>query len=347
MLRFIRVYLTRRYGWLGFLIFAPIALIWGIIRLFYGDAIDGQLDRFHRYIGTVAPEEVASGSASRLPAGCTFQSLPPDFTFAAVGVYQSASAIPLLDDPRLPRRAPVEVDVTARDRPVVLVLSAHTPVQWNVRIYPGVDLRGVVLTGYGSSALATDAPELPVTVIDATQNAPCGAGHVSAYEEKDIPELQAFATRVAGAALSSFRGSYEACQVVVGSPDGVDPVACTEKLATPAGEDPDPAIQALVTRGVLHKMTRQERGAAHVLRGTEFDPDLFYQINAPLTFPVTMIASLRRGFFIPSGVVIPREAIPDGEVFSAAPIDGCKHWVHQKCRMAVTPLMAPGVYPNE
>jgi hypothetical protein len=50
--------------------------------------------------------------------------------------------------------APVNVLVRATRRPVVLVLSSHQTVRWELTLAPGAMLNAVLLSGYGESTVA-------------------------------------------------------------------------------------------------------------------------------------------------------------------------------------------------
>src|SRR3954469_7712408 len=66
----------------------------------------------------------------------------------AVSVYEAVA----VHSPRIPRPGgPVSVLVRAGRRPLVLVLSSHQAVQWELTLEPGAALRAVLLSGYGES----------------------------------------------------------------------------------------------------------------------------------------------------------------------------------------------------
>ena len=69
----------------------------------------------------------------------------------AVSVYE-AVAMHTRDTPGA--ASPVGVLVRSTRRPVVLVLSAHQTVQWEVTVAPGAVLSAVLLAGYGESTVA-------------------------------------------------------------------------------------------------------------------------------------------------------------------------------------------------
>lgn len=52
------------------------------------------------------------------------------------------------------KQGPVRVVVRTTTQPVVLVLSSHQTVDWNVELAPGAKLQAVLLSGYGESTVA-------------------------------------------------------------------------------------------------------------------------------------------------------------------------------------------------
>ena len=68
----------------------------------------------------------------------------------AVSVYEAVA----VHSPRIPRpRGAVTVLVRAGSRPVVLVLSSHQAVQWQLSLEPGAILKAVLVSGYGESTV--------------------------------------------------------------------------------------------------------------------------------------------------------------------------------------------------
>lgn len=67
---------------------------------------------------------------------------------ARVSAFEAVTMSPPCD-PRCP--GAVRVLVKATDRPVVLVLSSHQPVEWHVSRAPGATLLALLLSGYGQS----------------------------------------------------------------------------------------------------------------------------------------------------------------------------------------------------
>jgi hypothetical protein len=69
----------------------------------------------------------------------------------AVSVYEAVA----MGAPCAPRAAgPVRVVVRPTLRPVVLVLSSHRTVEWQLDLQPGASVAAVLLSGYGESTVA-------------------------------------------------------------------------------------------------------------------------------------------------------------------------------------------------
>jgi hypothetical protein len=69
----------------------------------------------------------------------------------AVSVYEAVA----LRVPCVPaKQGPVKVLVGSTPRPVVLVLSSHQSVQWDLTVAPGAMLKAVLLSGYGESTVS-------------------------------------------------------------------------------------------------------------------------------------------------------------------------------------------------
>jgi hypothetical protein len=69
----------------------------------------------------------------------------------AVSVYEAVA----MRAPSMPRRhGPVRVAIRRTARPVVLVLSAHQTVDWQLEVAPDAELQAVLVSGYGESTVA-------------------------------------------------------------------------------------------------------------------------------------------------------------------------------------------------
>ena len=83
------------------------------------------------------------------PAG--LRTLARSAQVVAVSVYE-AVALPPPSSPGEP--GPVTVLVRPALRPIVLVLSSHQTVRWQIEVLPGGELAAVLLSGYGESTVS-------------------------------------------------------------------------------------------------------------------------------------------------------------------------------------------------
>jgi hypothetical protein len=83
-----------------------------------------------------------SGLSTRVPRGARVE---------AVSVYE-AVAMRVPSEPRT--EGPVKVLVRTTQRPVVLVLSSHQAVAWEIAVAPGATLAAVLVSGYGASTVS-------------------------------------------------------------------------------------------------------------------------------------------------------------------------------------------------
>ena len=111
----------------------------------------------------------------------------------AVSVYEA-----IID--RAPGRGdPVRVRVQAAWRPVVLVLSSHQGVQWQIEAAPGADVRAVLLAGSGDSRVAGTL-EIPVSSI--------GGFYAFKRGSHEFRHLEREVLRCTGCAIEHFHRTY-------------------------------------------------------------------------------------------------------------------------------------------
>jgi hypothetical protein len=111
----------------------------------------------------------------------------------AVSVYEA-----ILD--RAPERGdPVRVRVQPAWRPVVLVLSSHQSVHWQIEAAAGADLRGILLAGSGESSVS-GAASIPV----------CTIGGFYAFKRGSLEfrHLEREVLRCTGCEIEHFFGTY-------------------------------------------------------------------------------------------------------------------------------------------
>jgi hypothetical protein len=119
----------------------------------------------------------------------------------AVSVYEA-----ILDRAQ-DRSDPVRVRVQPAWRPVVLVLSSHQPVHWQIQADPGVDLRAILLAGSGESQV-TGAQRIPVSSM--------GGFYAFKLGSLEFRHLEQEVLRCTGCAIQHFFGMYAEDQFDVG-----------------------------------------------------------------------------------------------------------------------------------
>lgn len=126
--------------------------------------------------------------------------LERDARVNAVSVYEA-----IVD--RAPGRGdPVRVRVQPAWRPVVLVLSSHHPVQWQVEAAPDADLRAVLLAGSGESRVS--GADVLVSAI--------GGFYAFKSGSLEYRHLEREVLRCTGCAIEHFYRSYAEEQFDVG-----------------------------------------------------------------------------------------------------------------------------------
>jgi hypothetical protein len=123
----------------------------------------------------------------------------------AVSVYEAVA----VHSPRIPRpRGPVSVLVRDAVRPVVLVLSSHQTVQWEIRLAPGAVLKAVLLSGYGESTVA-GAGDAPVSSI--------GGFYAFKQGSAEFGHLESEVLRCTGRQIGTFQSVYAGRSFEIGA----------------------------------------------------------------------------------------------------------------------------------
>jgi hypothetical protein len=114
----------------------------------------------------------------------------------AVSVYEAVAMRP----PSSPRRhGPVRVIVRRTLRPVVLVLSSHQTVEWQIEIAPGAELKAVLISGYGESTVA-GAGNAPISSI--------GGFYAFKRGSAEFKHLEVEVMRCTGHNIENFQSVY-------------------------------------------------------------------------------------------------------------------------------------------
>jgi hypothetical protein len=122
----------------------------------------------------------------------------------AVCVYEAVA----VRAPRTPEAGePVSVVVRSTPRPVVLVLSSHQTVRWEIALAPDATLSAVLLSGYGESTVA-GAGNAMVTSI--------GGFYAFKRGSAEFKHLEKEVRRCTGRNIEGFQSEYAGHSFVIG-----------------------------------------------------------------------------------------------------------------------------------
>jgi len=102
---------------------------------------------------------------------------------------------------------PVSVVVRKSTRPVVLVLSSHQTVRWEIALEPGATLSAVLLSGYGESTVL-GAGSAPVSSI--------GGFYAFKHGSPEFKHLETEVRRCTGRNIERFQSEYAGQSFTVG-----------------------------------------------------------------------------------------------------------------------------------
>lgn len=170
------------------------------------DQVSAWLDAVNQAkLNRALAEEQRMAASPALQAGSPLAATLRDAQVEGIGIYEAREKAARPGQARSVGRVSVNVRRTAR--PLVLVLTAYEPVEWNLRLEPGARLGAVLVGGY-YDATVTGAGEARVLKIGATY----------AYKQ-DGPEfaaLQREVARWAGRPIALFQSGYHGSSYSVG-----------------------------------------------------------------------------------------------------------------------------------
>lgn len=278
-------------------------------------------------LGVIALKSVSSACRLNLP--------PDSFEFDAVGVAQS----PQTFDPSSPndvealkRPRTQRIDVTATERPVVLLLSSRYETTWDIHKADEARIAGVIFVGNGPMHIGDKATVAGATVIDASQRGVCAQDLEAIYDSKHFKTLNALAEMIAGKPLTTFQGRLTEGPFVVG-PGAMDVARLQPPdpaLAIEYPEETFDGLKPLIAAGKIRIAT-----AAEIYEWQTQDPELshyglvkdrnrqIYRIQEPIELPLGMTGSNARFFLVPAGVPLPTGDWGDSVIAVVEPIQGC------------------------
>ena len=114
----------------------------------------------------------------------------------AVSVYEAVA----MRAPSMPRQhGPVRVALRRTARPMVLVLSAHQTVEWQLDVAPDVELKAVLMSGYGESTVAGAGAALVASI---------GGFYAFKRGSAEFRHLEDEVLRCTGRSIENFQSVY-------------------------------------------------------------------------------------------------------------------------------------------
>ncbi len=135
------------------------------------------------------------------------QSLTPVASAPEIDLVSVYEAVAMSVSPAHAVPESVRVDVRARFRPLVLVLSSHQAVHWDLAVASGVDLRAVLLAGSGESRVS-GAHGTPVSSI--------GGYYAFKRGSEEFRHLEREVMRCVGRNIETFHSAYAAESFQIG-----------------------------------------------------------------------------------------------------------------------------------
>jgi len=151
-----------------------------------------------------SPKDRENNRLTIISGGPLKPRLARDTHVEAVCVYEAVAVrAPYAPEPS----EPVRVVVRTTSRPVVLVLSSHQTVQWELSLEHGAGLEAVLLSGYGESTV-TGAGDALVTSI--------GGFYAFKRGSAEFKHLEKEVRRCTGRNIERFQSEYAGHRFVIG-----------------------------------------------------------------------------------------------------------------------------------
>jgi hypothetical protein len=151
-----------------------------------------------------SPKDRESNRLTVISGGPVRSRVAGDAQVEAVSVYEAVA----VRAPYAPGPAePVRVVVRASQRPVVLVLSSHQTVQWEIALERGARLSAVLLSGYGESTVS-GAGDVMITSI--------GGFYAFKRGSAEFKHLEKEVRRCTGRDIEGFHSEYAGHRFVIG-----------------------------------------------------------------------------------------------------------------------------------
>jgi hypothetical protein len=151
-----------------------------------------------------APAAAPTNRLSIVTGPGSLRTLARSAQIVAVSVYEAVA----LQPPCAPTApGPVTVLVRPTLRPIVLVLSSHRTVRWQLEVAPGAELAAVLLSGYGESTVAGADP---------VQVSSIGGFYAFKRGSAEFKHLEDEVLRCTGRTIEDFQSVYAGSSFEVG-----------------------------------------------------------------------------------------------------------------------------------
>lgn len=267
--------------------------------------------------GLIARYDLASLQL-RPRSGCLDAALIAGAEVRAFGAYEGGALTNLSFAGEGDEVRRVNLQADEAGPPLLVVLTAYSPIVWDFAEVPLKRLRGVLVYGDRPQAVANLAESVPVRFVLASQGVtPCGRAHFAHKSTTELGALRAQVRAVLGVPVAGFTGSYnpEAIHLDGGSFRAVEhkPIKASDvrsgALVQVGGLPPgDQGLRQLVARGDLRPATATDLAqwkARSDPRMQKIYLEETWVVLRQTTLPRGMEGMNRRFFLIPKGVPLP------------------------------------------
>jgi len=151
-----------------------------------------------------SPKEREGNRLTVISGGSMKSRLARNTQVEAVSVYEAVAVrAPYAPEPS----EPVQVVVREQQRPVVLVLSSHQAVQWEITLERGARLSAVLLSGYGESTVSGAGDALVTSI---------GGFYAFKRGSAEFKHLEKEVRRCTGHDIERFHSEYAGHRFVIG-----------------------------------------------------------------------------------------------------------------------------------
>lgn len=247
--------------------------------------------------------------------------MPSDAQIHAVTIYQAPKKTTVQIDKHGFETRQADIVVTALDRPIALVLSAHEPVVWNLLLHPKAKIAGVIVTGTHAQALVglpQHTPSIIASDLGATPS--CARAFPPApHNGRDLGELARAVTHATGKPVDAVHTAPTDKRFIIGPAHLLQDVPRPPPgPAVPAGYDTVNSIlggkaglQLAIERGDIRRATQADLAAwiDGAARATQHSKETIDRLNPHNTWVIVRDVRVPPGlhgisYILPSGVSV-------------------------------------------